>query len=90
LPVTATRLLIIMDLFAALNGLVAKIERWWIREIEVPANPDFDDIDLTEADYSAAMSGRMVFLGLMMKLAAGDDDEVAKWHEKIAELTKKR
>lgn len=72
-----------LELFRSLIALVAKVDKWWIREIEVPTNPDFDNAELTEDDYAKAMSGRMIMLNLMITLATGDNNEVSKWNKEF-------
>lgn len=65
-----------IELLETIFVLLSKIDKWWIREIEIPANPDFDDRQLTEEDYESAMSGSMIFLSLMIPIAFGDDSRL--------------
>jgi hypothetical protein len=37
---------------------IKKIERWWIREVEIPTNPDFDGKDIPDDEI---MSGKEIF-----------------------------
>lgn len=59
-----------IDLLGSIYDLVTKIDRWWIREVEIPTNPDFDGQDVADKDIQ---SGRMLFLHLMVRIAGGDD-----------------
>jgi hypothetical protein len=75
-----------IELLETIFVLLSKIDKWWIREIEIPANPDFDDRQLTEEDYESSMSGSMIFLSLMIPIAFGDDSRLRA----VFELWKKR
>lgn len=59
-----------VELFGLIAGLVTKIDRWWIREVELPRNPDFDGRDVPDDEI---VSGRMLFLHLLMNAAASED-----------------
>ncbi|NOZ40290.1 MAG: hypothetical protein GXP24_08705 [Planctomycetes bacterium] len=59
-----------VELIGEISKLVTKIDRWWILEVEVPANSDYDG---QEIDESEIISGNMFFLQMMMQVAAGDD-----------------
>jgi hypothetical protein len=59
-------------LFDDLYNLVAKIDRYWIRELEIPSNSDFDHLDPYEIPDSEITSGNMIFLGMMRDIAIGD------------------
>ena len=52
--------------------LLKKIEKWWIIEYEIPANPDFDE---QEIDESLVQSGSSIFLDYLMEIA---NDEINK------------
>ena len=60
------------NLFDEILKLVGKIDRYWLREFEIPCNPDLDHLDPYEIDDSMLRSGRMVFLDQMMDIALGD------------------
>lgn len=64
-------------LLGAICELVTKIDRWWIREVEVPTNPDFDGCDVRVEDI---LSGRMLFIQMMVQIASGEDSS-AYWEE---------
>jgi hypothetical protein len=69
-------------------ALTAKIDQWWIRNIEVPTNPDFDDKELTDEDYAQSHSMRMVIMSLMIEVAEGDDSRLAELYEGMSERMK--
>jgi hypothetical protein len=60
---------------------VGKIERWWLRNVELPINPDFDDQDISAIPDSEMMSGRMIFLRLLFEIATGDEEESMKYYK---------
>jgi hypothetical protein len=50
------------------HALVAKLDRWWIMNIEVPLNPEFDGCPPEE---NSVHSGNMMILGLIIDIALG-------------------
>ena len=61
-----------LELFSDLFELVAKIDRYWLRELEIPCNSDFDHLDPYEIPDSEITSGNMIFLGMMRDIAIGE------------------
>ncbi|TAE53152.1 MAG: hypothetical protein EAZ87_24045 [Nostocales cyanobacterium] len=57
--------------------LVTKIDRWWIREVDIPTNSDFDGQNIADSDIK---SGSMIFIQMMLKIATGEDSSVF-WDE---------
>lgn len=53
--------------------LVGKIDNWWIREVEIPTDPDFNEAELANADFDGAYSMRMLLLSFLVQVAEGDD-----------------
>lgn len=78
------------DLLASIYGLVAKIDRWWIREVEIPTNPDFDDLDIQSIDDNEIQSGNMMFLQLMIRIATSDDSESTQWYDHLVQSVARR
>jgi hypothetical protein len=58
-------------------NLVAKIDCWWIKEVEISANSDFDTQEVDDIDIQ---SGTMLFIQMMVKIAAGEDSSIF-WDE---------
>jgi len=56
-------------------GLIRKVDTWFIREVEIPTNPD---IDPDSVDLSGVASGRMIVLQLMFEVLAGNEEFVAE------------
>ena len=61
------------ELFEAIFDLVAKVDRWWIREVELECNPEFDGIDGRDIPDAEIHSGRMIALTLLIGVATGED-----------------
>jgi hypothetical protein len=70
-----------LDLLEAIFVILSKIDKWWIREVEVPTNPDFDQREFTDEELDAAMSGNMALLSLMIPIAFGDDSRLRGVYE---------
>ncbi len=64
-------------LLGCIYELVTKIDRWWVLEVELPTDPDFDD---QEVDAEGIHSGNMLFLQMMIHVATGEDSS-AYWDE---------
>ena len=69
------------SLFNSIQIIVAKIDRWWIREVEIPTNPDMDHLDSDSIPDVENTSGNMVFLHLLQQIVA--DDGSNKWYNDI-------
>lgn len=66
------------SLLRSIAELTAKIDRWWIREIEVPLNSNFDHVELDEQAFREAVSGRMVVMDLLISVAFNDEERLAE------------
>ncbi|MCK4376093.1 MAG: hypothetical protein KAX19_12215 [Candidatus Brocadiae bacterium] len=68
-------------------ALTSKIDKWWIREIEVPTNPDFDDASPTDEQLDKSFSIRMLTMSLLIQVAEGDDSALVglykEWKREI-------
>jgi hypothetical protein len=51
--------------------LLVKVDRWWVREIEIPTNPDFDGQDIRDEEIS---SGNMLMLAMIFDVLSGKQD----------------
>jgi hypothetical protein len=65
-----------LTLLEACSHLLFKIDNWWIRNIEIDTNPDFDDLSLTDVDLDQAISAKSVFLDLMLSVATAEDERL--------------
>ena len=66
--------------FAEMIALVDKIERWWILNVEIPINPDFDGVEIDEAGIA---SGPVMALRLLTDIALGPDDKARFYFDKF-------
>jgi hypothetical protein len=61
-----------LDLLAHTNEILAKLDNWWIQNIEAGIDPEqYEKFTQEEMDAAASMSS--VFLSMMIALVAGDD-----------------
>ncbi len=58
--------------FADIAALVDKIGRWWIVNVEIPTNPDFDGEEIDEAGI---VPGSTMGLRLLIDIALGSEKE---------------
>jgi hypothetical protein len=59
-----------MRRFENIRYLLRKIETWWIKEIEIPTNPDFDGVEVPEEDIQP---GSVIMLDFIIKIALEQD-----------------
>jgi len=71
------------DLLDAIAEIVRKIDVWWIREIEIPTNPDFDTMSENDIDTNGIFSIRMAILDLLRQVADGNDENLRKLYEQF-------
>ena len=80
---TDSRFVVNMQLLDSVHFLVGKIERWWIREIEMPVNPDFDPVDVGSIPDREIQSGIMIVMDVIHKVVHGQDQELRQLLEKL-------
>jgi len=61
-----------LPLFGQMTDLLYKIEKWWILNVEIPTNPDFDN---QEIDEQGIMPGKIITLRLLSDIALGSEEE---------------
>lgn len=59
-----------VECFQGMVALLTKIEVWWVKNVEIPINPDFDE---EEIDMDKIMPGRVMALRLLFDIALGDE-----------------
>jgi len=64
--------------------LLDKIEKWWIVNVDIPTNPDFDGMYIDENEI---IPGPVANLKMMMDIALGTDEEAEYY---IKEFKKQR
>lgn len=63
--------------FPRLIGLVSKIERWWIVNVEIATDPDYDG---AEIDESSIIPGSEWMLHMLSRVALGEADEAWEYY----------
>lgn len=66
-----------VNLLVAMYDILTRIDRWWIQEVELPTNPDYDGIEIADDDI---ISGSMLFIQMMIRIATGADSAIY-WEE---------
>jgi hypothetical protein len=79
-----------IELIGGILDVVTKVDRWWIREVEIPTNPDFDETPVYDLDDSEIISGNMLFLQLSIRIATGEDDESEAMYRDFIEKAAER
>ena len=60
-----------LDLLQTIQRLIAKVDRWWIRNVHMTVDPQFDGVEVEESDIQ---SGTMVAFDLALRMALGEPD----------------
>lgn len=55
--------------FLRIRELLEKIEIWWVKNVEIPVNPDFDGVEVNEKDIRP---GRVMALDYVISVAFSD------------------
>jgi hypothetical protein len=71
-----------LDLLESMFVLLSKLDKWWIREVEMPTNPDFCAHEFSKEELDGVASLRMIFLSFMIPIAHGDDSRLREVYEK--------
>jgi hypothetical protein len=70
--------------FSDMVELLRKIEVWWIINVEIPTNPDFDG---KEVDEDGIVPGPIMIMKLLMDIALGDDTQSKFYIEEFRKQT---
>jgi hypothetical protein len=62
--------------FSDMVNLIDKVEKWWIVNVEIPTNPDFDGKEIEE---KTILCGPVIALKLLIDVALGSDED-ARYH----------
>ena len=60
-----------VQVFPELVELIRKIETWWLINVEIPTNPDFDGQEILE---DQVVPGPVIMLQLMLEVASGNSE----------------
>lgn len=64
--------------FPVLVELLRKIELWWVINLEIPTNPDFDDQEIDEAGI---VPGAVLSLQMLIEVASGNTELLEHWRK---------
>lgn len=67
-----------------LNSLILiqdKLDKWWIKEIEIPTNPDFDADSYEDIDWNNVLGGNTLLLSLLRTIFDGNDVYLKDLHK---------
>jgi hypothetical protein len=59
-------LLIDVKILFEIRDIEEKADTWWISEVEIPINPDFDQVEVKDSDIKL---GRMIILDHLISVA---------------------
>lgn len=62
----------LLPLFSRIINLLYKIDKWWILNIEIPINPDFDNQNIDENEI---IPGSIMIIRLLTDIALGTEEE---------------
>jgi hypothetical protein len=77
------------QILESLVEVVRKIDVWWISEIEIPTNPDFEADDMDKIDFDNVVGGNTMFLSLILSIFEGDDSHLKEIHALLIEKINK-
>ncbi len=66
-----------VNLLGSIYELLTKIDRWWIKEVDIPTNPDFDGQEVADDEIQ---SGMMLCMQMMLRIAT-DENASVFWDE---------
>lgn len=64
--------------FPALVSLLRKIEVWWVVNVEIPTNPDYDG---AEIDEGGIVPGAVLSLQILIEVASGNIELLEQWRK---------
>lgn len=73
------------SLLKELIEIIRKVDTWWLREIEIPTNPDFDHIDYDDIKWDDVLSGNMIIMNFLSSIYEGDDTYLNAFHKEFVE-----
>lgn len=65
-----------LDLFPDLFTLLKKVETWWIVNVEIPTNEDFDGVEI---DQEGIIPGPIMMVKMMLDIALGSEAEATAY-----------
>lgn len=72
------------ECFSSMVALLRKVEVWWITNVEIPTNPDYDG---SEVDEDAIIPGPVMSMQLLMDIALGDEQRSRFYYDEFRKRT---
>jgi len=66
------------DRLPSLIALLQKVEVWWVVNVEIPTNPDYDGEQINEAEI---VPGAVLSLQILLEVASGNKDLLEHWRK---------
>ena len=66
--------------FTEMVALLRKVEVWWITNVEIPTDPDFDGNDI---DEDGIVSGRIMIIQLLLDIALGNEEQSRFYYDEF-------
>ena len=73
----------VIELFDIMISLYEKIEKWWVREIEIPISDNFTEEQYENIDWDNVCSMRLHMLKIMSDVAINNNYEYLKVYTEI-------
>ncbi len=73
--------------FHEMVSLLDKIERWWLVNVEIPTNPEYDG---QEVDAEKVIPGVIMSLRLLVDVALGSEEESKKYINEYIKQTRRQ
>lgn len=64
--------------FTEATSLLRKIEIWWVMNVEIPTNPDYDGQEIDEAGI---VPGPVLMMQMMLEVVAGNGEYLEEWRK---------
>ncbi len=71
------------DKLGKLMKLKVDLDRWWILNIEIPTNPDFDNNNIEEENV---ISSSEMLYKIIMEVLSGDEESAWKYYEEYEKM----
>ncbi len=74
---------VLEDKLEKLMKLQVDLDRWWILNIEIPTNPDFDNKNIEEENV---ISSSEILYKIIMEVLSGDEESAWKYYEEYEKM----
>jgi nuclear transport factor 2 (NTF2) superfamily protein len=75
--------LVSLENLNAVIKLESKLSKWWLREVELPTNPDVDEEYLNNIDWEVVLASNTILHNLLSSIFNGDDSYLRELHQKF-------